>query len=80
MWRVGYSSGRTVLLTQNRCVKHWVANEALPLRRKQLMGPISRFAVRKPWIAIGAWIIILIAIFGGASKFVLRVQRLVQPA
>ena len=33
------------------------------------MGPISRFAVRKPWIAIGAWIIILIAIFGGASKF-----------
>ena len=32
------------------------------------MGPISRFAVRKPWIAIGAWIIILIAIFGGASK------------
>ncbi len=33
------------------------------------MGPISRFAVNKPWIAIGAWIIILIAIFGGASKF-----------
>jgi uncharacterized membrane protein YdfJ with MMPL/SSD domain len=44
------------------------------------MGPISRFAVRKPWIAIGAWIIILIAIFGGASKFMRRVQRLVQPA
>lgn len=33
------------------------------------MGPISRFAVNKPWIAIGAWVIILIAIFGGASKF-----------
>ena len=33
------------------------------------MGPISRFAVRKPWIAIGAWVVILIAIFGGASKF-----------
>ncbi len=33
------------------------------------MGPISRFAVRKPWIAVGAWVVILIAIFGGASKF-----------
>lgn len=33
------------------------------------MGPISRWAVRKPWWALGTWVILLVLIFGGAGKF-----------
>lgn len=33
------------------------------------MGPISRWAVRRPWWAILSWVILLVVIFGSASKF-----------
>lgn len=33
------------------------------------MGPISRWAVNRPWLAVGTWVVLLIAIFGGASQF-----------
>ena len=33
------------------------------------MGPISRWAVNRPWLAVSTWVVLLIAIFGGASQF-----------
>lgn len=33
------------------------------------MGPVSRWAVRKPWWAIGTWVLLLVVIFGGAASF-----------
>lgn len=33
------------------------------------MGPISRWAVNRPWLAVGTWVVLLIAIFVGASQF-----------
>ena len=31
------------------------------------MGAVSRWAVNKPWQAIGAWVVLLVVIFGGAA-------------
>jgi len=31
------------------------------------MGPVSRWAVNKPWMAIGAWVIALVIIFGASG-------------
>ncbi len=31
------------------------------------MGAVSRWAVNKPWQAIGAWVLLLVVIFGGAA-------------
>lgn len=31
------------------------------------MGPVSRWAVKKPWMAIGAWVIALVVIFGASG-------------
>lgn len=31
------------------------------------MGPVSRWAVNKPWMAVGAWVIALVVIFGASG-------------
>lgn len=33
------------------------------------MGPVSRWAVNRPWLAVGTWVVLLIAIFLGAGRF-----------
>lgn len=32
------------------------------------MGPLSRWAVRNPWKAVGIWVLLMVAVFAGASR------------